>query len=370
MQFTIDTSTFTAIAGSAKRIVDNRSTIPILNNLHVWTDAVANRVHVRASNLDLEISLSASGDVAKGGGTTIPAHTLHDVLRRLPAGSQATLEQPEPGKVIIKSGRSRFTLLTLPETDFPDIVADDLTTRFKIAAPVLLRLLEKSSFAASDDTKTRMYLCGVSLQFRNGQLHACGLNGAQLGYAQTDAPNGADTLPDIIIPGKTVDEIIGNISGKDGGVTVEASNTKIRVTFGETVITSKLIDAQFPDYPRVIPAGNDKIVIVDRAEFSASIERAATVTSERGRAVKLTAHNGTITLTVENPDAGSAHEECPCDYDGPEAMTGFNARYLLDILNTLASDTVTMKLADPGSPAVIIPREGSDLLCLLMPMRV
>jgi DNA polymerase III subunit beta len=177
-------------------------------------------------------------------------------------------------------------------------------------------------------------------------------------------------MPGVIIPRKAVAEIVKLVEDGSENITVELSSAKVRLTFDGVVLTSKLIDGTFPDYQRVIPAGNDKVLVVERADFSKAVDRVSTISSERGRAVKLALGDGRLTLTVNNPDSGSATEEIEVDYDATPIDIGFNARYLLDIASQLDGDTAVFKLADPGSPTIIQDRDGAAALYVLMPMRV
>jgi DNA polymerase-3 subunit beta len=177
-------------------------------------------------------------------------------------------------------------------------------------------------------------------------------------------------MPGIIVPRKAVAEIQKLVENVGESVLVELSSAKIRLTVGGVVLTSKLIDGTFPDYQRVIPAGNDKRLTVERDDFAKAVDRVSTISSERGRAVKLAINEGRLTLSVNNPDSGSATEEIEVDYDSAPIDIGFNARYLLDITGQLDGDTALFKLADPGSPTVIQDREGAAALYVLMPMRV
>jgi DNA polymerase-3 subunit beta len=187
---------------------------------------------------------------------------------------------------------------------------------------------------------------------------------------EIDAPTAAAGMPGVIIPRKAVAEIIKLVDDAGETVTVELSPTKIRLTLGAVVLTSKLIDGTFPDYQRVIPSGNDKQLVVDKGEFAAAVDRVSTISSERGRAVKMALADGRLTLSVTNPDSGSAVEEIEVEYDAPAIDIGFNARYLLDIASQLDGETALFRLADPGSPTLIQDHEGASALYVLMPMRV
>jgi DNA polymerase-3 subunit beta len=242
-----------------------------------------------------------------------------------------------------------------------------------VASGELKRLIEKTQFAISTE-ETRYYLNGIYLHAIESSgksvLRAVATDGHRLARVETPAPAGCTGMPGVIVPRKAVAEIIKLVDDAGDEVEVELSPTKIRLTLGAVVLTSKLIDGTFPDYQRVIPTGNDKPLIVDKAEFAAAVDRVSTISSERGRAVKLSLADRRLTLSVTNPDSGSAVEELEVDYDSGPLDIGFNARYLLDIAGQLDGDTALFKLADPGSPTLVQDREGASALYVLMPMRV
>jgi DNA polymerase III subunit beta len=336
----------------------------------------------------LEVTESVAADVGIAGATTVPAHVLHDIVRKLPDGSQVSLEsQRGSSQLQLRSGRSRFNLQALPDSDFPDLATDELSHSFALASGDLKRLIDKTQFAISTE-ETRYYLNGIFLHTAkvDGEmmLRAVATDGHRLAQVQIPAPEGAIGMPGVIVPRKAVAEAQKLVEDADRELRVEVSAAKIRFTFGDAappdqargrgagqiVLISKLIDGTFPDYVRVIPSGNDKRLIVEREPFRVAIDRVATISSERGRAVKLAVDEGKLTLSVTNPDLGSAVEELDVDYDSSPMEIGFNARYLLDITEQLDSDTMLLKLADPGSPTLLQDRDGAAALYVLMPMRV
>jgi DNA polymerase-3 subunit beta len=372
MKVTVERSVLLKSLGHVHRVVERRNTIPILAN--VLISAGMDGLSLKATDLDLEVTERLVSDVAQPGATTVPAHILYDIVRKLPDGSQVSLEATgEQGQLALKSGRSRFTLQTLPDSDFPDITAGDMPISFTMPGSELGRLIDKTQFAISTE-ETRYYLNGIyfhTIEIEGAtRLRAVATDGHRLARVETAAPQGSAGMPGIIVPRKAVAEIQKLLETGDNEVTVDLSTTKIRVTSGETVLVSKLIDGTFPDYQRVIPAGNDKMLTVDRTDFTASVDRVSTISSERGRAVKLSLTDGRLVLSVTNPDSGSAVEEVQVDYEGAPLDIGFNARYLLDIATQLDGDTTLFKLADPGSPTIIQDREGASALYVLMPMRV
>ena len=299
---------------------------------------------------------------------------FYEIVRKLPEGAQIALEASGDRAVLaIKAGRSRFTLQTLPESDFPDLAAGDMTHSFKIGAAELKRLVDKTQFAISTE-ETRYYLNGIYLHGagsgKSQVLRAVATDGHRLAQVELPLPSGASGMPGIIVPRKTVGEVQRLIEDTEGEVGIELSQGKIRFTIGDVVLTSKLIDGTFPDYARVIPAGNDKELVVDKKEFEQAVDRVSTVSSERGRAVKLSLSNGRLVLSVTNPDSGSATEELEVEYAADPLDIGFNSRYLLDIAAQIEGEAAVLKLADPGSPTLIQDKDSKGALYVLMPMRV
>ena len=372
MKVTIERTALLKALSHIHRIVERRNTIPILSN--VLIDARERTLILKATDLELEATESAPADVAQGGSTTVAAHILFEIVRKLPEGAQVSLEMTgEAGQLLLRSGRSRFFLQCLPASDFPDLTTGELSHRFALTAGDLKKLIDNSQFAISTE-ETRYYLNGIYLHVSEvdgaPMLRAVATDGHRLARVQMPAPKGSAGMLGVIVPRKAVGEVQKLMEDAAQEVVVEMSATKARFTFGETVLTTKLIDGTFPDYGRVIPANNDKRLVVDKAAFSNAVDRVSTISSERGRAIKLSIGDGRMVLSVNNPDSGSASEEIEVDYDSAPIEIGFNARYLLDITSQLASDTALLKLSDPGSPTIIQDRDGAAALYVLMPLRV
>ena len=372
MKVTVERAELLKSLGHVHRVVERRNTIPILANVLIRADK--GKLSMKATDLDLEVTDSISAEVAPGGATTVPAHMFYDIVRKLPDGSQIVIEGSGDRAVLsIRAGRSRFTLQTLPENDFPDLAAGDMSHSFKVPAADLKRLIDKTQFAISTE-ETRYYLNGIYLHTpagaKDATLRAVATDGHRLAQVELPLPEGAAGMPGIIVPRKTVAEVQRLIETGEGDVSIELSAGKIRFTIGNVVLTSKLIDGTFPDYGRVIPANNDKSLIVDKKDFEAAVDRVSTVSSERGRAVKLSITGGRLVLSVTNPGSGSATEELEVEYDSEPLDIGFNSRYLLDIAAQIEGEVAILKLADPGSPTLIQDKDAKGALYVLMPMRV
>ncbi len=372
MKVTVERAALLKSLGHVHRVVERRNTIPILGNVLVRADKTS--LALKATDLDLEVVETIAAEVGPAGATTVPAHMFYDIIRKLPEGAQVILESSgDRAALMIRAGRSRFTLQSLPESDFPDLAAGEMTHRFKASAKDLKRLIDKTQFAISTE-ETRYYLNGIYLHAVNAgktsALRAVATDGHRLAQYELPLPEGAKGMPGIIVPRKTVGEVQRLIEDPDAEVEIELSQTKIRFGLGNVVLTSKLIDGTFPDYGRVIPLGNDKALVVDKKDFEAAVDRVSTVSSERGRAVKLSLSGGRLVLSVTNPDSGSATEELEVEYDADPLDIGFNSRYLLDIAAQIDGDAAVLKLADPGSPTLIQDKQADGALYVLMPMRV
>ncbi|RWB33940.1 MAG: DNA polymerase III subunit beta [Mesorhizobium sp.] len=372
MRVVLERSNLLKSLNHVHRVVERRNTIPILSN--VLLSAEGATLELKATDLDLEVTEATPAKVERGGATTVPAHLLYDIVRKLADGAEVMLKTDEDGNAMtVTSGRSSFRLQCLPQSDFPELSAGSFSHIFRLDSLALKGLIEKTQFAISTE-ETRYYLNGIYLHTHDAdgklKLRSVATDGHRLARAEIDAPAGSEGMPGIIIPRKTVSELQKLVDDPDVAVTTELSDTKIRFTIGSVVLTSKLIDGTFPDYQRVIPTGNDKKLIIDRQSFAAAVDRVSTISSERGRAVKLSIGEGQVTLAVNNPDSGSATEELAADYSSDAIEIGFNAKYLLDVAAQLTGTEAKFMLADPGSPTLIHDMADETTLYVLMPMRV
>ncbi|WP_344705554.1 DNA polymerase III subunit beta [Sphingomonas swuensis] len=367
MKATIERATLLKSLSHVQSVVERRNTIPILSN--VLLDAREDgSLRLMATDLDLQVDESVAANVATAGATTVSAHTFFDIVRKLPEGSQVELTAAD-GKMQVVAGRARFNLSTLPRDDFPVIAEGELPHRFELPAATLRQIIDKTRFAISSE-ETRYYLMGIFLHVADDMLKAAATDGHRLARVTVAKPEGADGMPDVIVPKKCVGELRKLLDEVEGTVEVSLSSTKIRFVLGHAVLTSKLIDGSFPDYNRVIPTANDKLLKLDPASFKAGVDRVATIASEKTRAVKISLDRDRVTLSVTSPENGLATEELAADYSSDGLEIGFNARYLLDILGEIDGDTVEVHLADAAAPTLLRENDKSAALYVLMPMRV
>jgi DNA polymerase-3 subunit beta len=372
MKATIERATLLRCLSHVQSVVERRNTIPILSNVLIEAGS-GGTLRVMATDLDLQVvETMGAVSVEAAGAITVSAHLLFDIARKLPDGSQVSIETAD-NRMTVKAGRSRFSLPTLPRDDFPMIVEGDLPTSFEMPAALLAQLIDRTRFAISTE-ETRYYLNGIFLHVSDEELKAAATDGHRLARFTIARPDGANGMPDVIVPRKCVGELRKLLEeALDTNVQVDLSASKIRFTLGGengVVLTSKLIDGTFPDYTRVIPTGNDKLLRLDPRTFYEGVDRVATIATEKTRAVKISLENDKVTLSVTSPDNGTAAEELAADYSADGFEIGFNANYLKDILGQIEGDTVELHLADAAAPTLIRQDEKSPALYVLMPMRV
>ncbi len=372
MRLVIERGELLRALGHVTSVVERRTTIPILSN--VLIKAGAQGLEFKATDLEREVIEAAPADVSQPGAVTVPAHMLHDIVRKLPDGAQIEIKrEAEKERISITAGQSRFALQTLPAEDFPDLAAGEMTHEFELAAKDMKRLIDKTRFAISTE-ETRYYLNGIYFHVaQSGKvqvLRAVATDGHRLAQVELPMPKGAAGMPGVIVPRKTVHELQRLIEDGGASIKVSVSQNKVRFEIGTVTLTSKLIDGTFPDYGRVIPQSNDKELKVSNAQFQSAVDRVSTIASERGRAVKLNIAKDKLVLSVNNPEGGSATEELGVDYGATPLEIGFNARYLLDIAAQLEGDEARFLLADPGSPTMVKDASDESALYVLMPMRV
>ena len=372
MKFSIERADLVKAVAQAQSVVERRHTIPILANVQI--EATPEGVSFRATDLDTEVVDRATAHVERPGATTVSAQMLNEIARKLPDGSLVTIAVDGANeRLTVQAGRSNFTLATLPTEDFPVMANAEYTANFAAPAPVLRRLFDKSKFAISNE-ETRYYLNGVYMHVSQGEdgpvLRCVATDGHRLARIDAALPQGAADMPGVIVPKKTVAELRKLLDDDDMQIAVSVSETKVRFATPRITLTSKVIDGTFPDYTRVIPSGNTRKMEVDAKDFARAVDRVATVSSERSRAVKLALDMDRLVLSVNAPDAGTADEELAVAYGDDPLEIGFNAKYLQEIASQVDRENAVFMFNGSGDAALI--REGNDLsaVYVVMPMRV
>ncbi|MGC6527042.1 MAG: DNA polymerase III subunit beta [Paracoccaceae bacterium] len=372
MKLSIERNTLLKAVSQAQSVVERRNTIPILAN--VLIEAEGGHAQFRATDLDIEVLDKVVAQVERSGSTTVSAVTLHDIVRKLPDGALVTLsDDAAKGRLSVEAGKSVFSLATLPKEDFPVMASTEYEANFTAKAPMLRRLFDKSKFAISTE-ETRYYLNGVYMhtaETADGTMLRCvATDGHRLARVDAEMPQGAQNLPGVIVPRKTVGELRKLLEDDDTQIAVSVSETKVRFATSEITLTSKVIDGTFPDYARVIPQGNTRKLEVDASEFAKAVDRVATVSSERSRAVKLSLESDKLVLSVNSPDSGTAEEELVVAYDDEKLDIGFNAKYLLEIASQVDRENAVFMFNSAGDPTLMQEGNDSSAIYVVMPMRV
>ncbi|MEN2748199.1 DNA polymerase III subunit beta [Sphingomonas sp. T9W2] len=366
--FEIDAPSLRAGLKDVGDIVEKRTTIPLLSNVLMTVTPTA----LVLSGTDLDswaerhVTLDGVADPMR---ITVHAGTLAKIADKLTVSDPVRLALAD-GKLTVSAGRSRFTLPTLPADDFPAAPEKVWDAEFEIPAFNLAAAFSTVAFAVSSD-ETRYYLGGVLVHTAGGaDLRFAATDGHRLARGVVALPDGAKTLPDIIIPTKTVKVLVTLLGRHEGQVTVRACSSAVAFEIGETTLQAKVIDGTFPDYTRVIPTHYDGLLKVDRETLIAAINRVTTVSSDKVRAVKMSIRADAVALSVSSAEHGTADEEIPCDWSAAPLTIGFNSRYLLEILGHLTSIEVEATFTDPKGPVLWRDRENSPATFVIMPMAV
>ena len=370
LKLTIERAPLLKALKHTQSIVERRQTIPILSNVLIETGT--DGIVIRATDNEIEIVEKVPAAVEDVGALTVPAHKLCDIISRLPDGAQVSMvAQEETNQLQIVSGRAKFALSILPADGFPTMVQENMPFTFHVSGSDLLGLINKTGFAVSTE-ETRYNLNGIYLHEKNADqpaLTAVATDGHRLASAKIALPEGAKGMPGVIIPRKTIGEISKLAAEGNGGIALSLSASQIRFQLGDIVLASRLIDGTYPEYEKVIPVANDKIIEADAAVLAGVIERVSVV-SEKSRGIKLSLKPNLIQVSAAAADEGSAEDEMDAVYTGDELDIGFNYRYLLDILSQIKGGTVRLVMNDSVSPMILKDSQNESALYVLMPMRV
>ena len=372
MKFSIEHDALLKALSQAQSVVERRNTIPILAN--VLIEAEANQVSFRTTDMDIGVIDLTTAQVENTGATTVSAIMLHDIVRKMPEGALLTLsDDGTSGRMTISAGKSNFELTTLPKEDFPPLPTSSYEASFSASTQVLRRLFDKSKFAMSTE-ETRYYLNGVYMHIADGDdgqvLRCVATDGHRLAQIETPVPEGAENMPGVIVPRKTVGELLKLLSNDDVDIAVSVSETNVRFATPDVTLTSKVIDGTFPEYAKVIPISNERKMEVDASEFSKAVDRVSTISLERSSAVKMTIEADCLTLTVNSHESGMAKEELTVAYADEQIEIGFNAKYLQEIASQVDRENAVFLFNTSAEPALV--REGNDrsAIYVVMPMRV
>ncbi len=374
MNFKADRATLLKALAHVQSVVEKRNTLPILAN--VLIAARDGRLSLTATDMEIAVVQEVAAEVAQDGATTAPAATLYEIVRKLPDGVMVEISHAEgEGVLHLRAGRFATSLNALPIEDFPAMTAGSLGHRFALSASVLRAMIDRSRFAISTE-ETRYYLNGIYLHATESEgapvLRAVATDGHRLARVEEPLPSGAAGMPGVIVPRKTVAELRKLLEETSDQVTIALSDTRIQFVLGPITLTSKLIDGTFPEYGRVIPSGNDKVLRVVKKDFAEAVARVAAISLERTRPVKLSLARNLLVLSAANPEHGTATEELDGErvhYDNGPLEIGFQARYITDITDQIEGE-VEFLFADGGAPTVVRDVADASALYVLMPMRV
>jgi DNA polymerase III subunit beta len=346
-------------------VVERRQTMPILAN--VLVSAREGRVHLTASDLEVELVSSVAANVQAPGDITIPGRKLLDIVRSLPDQTPVSLAT-DGERVVLKGGRSRFTLSTLPATEFPVIDEVNAQQSFSLAQAEFRRLIDKTHFSMAQQD-VRYYLNGLLLETEAQLLRAVATDGHRLAICETALDTAARTPQQVIVPRKGVLEL-QRILGNEGQIELSIGTNHVRATIGDIRFTSKLIDGRFPDYSRVIPASPPRVVTAEREALRQALQRTSILSNEKYRGVRLGVAPGLLTLQAQNPEHEMAEDEVEVTYEFESMEIGFNVTYLLNALDALDTDQVEIGLTDANSSCLIRAPGMTTARYVVMPMRL
>lgn len=367
MHFTIQREALLKPLQLVAGVVERRQTLPVLSNVLL----VVEGQQLSLTGTDLEVELVGRvtlEDSAEPGEITVPARKLMDICKSLPSDALIDVRVDEQ-KLVVKAGRSRFTLSTLPANDFPTVEEGPGSLTFNLVQSKLRRLIERTSFAMAQQD-VRYYLNGMLIEVQTGVLRAVATDGHRLAMCSMDAAIEQTEKHQVIVPRKGILELARLLTEQDGEVAIVLGQNHIRATTGEFTFTSKLVDGKFPDYERVLPRGGDKLVVGDRQALREAFSRTAILSNEKYRGIRLQLASGLLKIQANNPEQEEAEEEVVVDYNGGSLEIGFNVSYLLDVLGVMTTEQVRLILSDSNSSALVQEAGNDDSSYVVMPMRL
>ena len=372
MKFTVEKNTLLKSLSHVQSIVEKKNTLPILSN--ILLDAKENSLILSATDMDISITEKLNCNIIEEGSTTVSAHTLYDIIRKLPDTSEIEIISNDGKIMSLRSGKSKFSLGCLPKDDFPIIEIEKLENEINIEAQQFLKLIDKTRFAISNE-ETRYFLNGIYFHAikQNDDtdfLSLVATDGHRLAKFDIKYKENLNKIPGVIIPKKTVNELYKLLTDSNDLVKINLNSNKIIFFIDQTILVSKLIDGSFPDYRRVIPKENKNILKINRQSFSLAVDRVSTITSDKSPVIKFKLLKNLINLSSVNNENGTATEDITAIYSGDEIEIGFNSKYILEMINNLEDDEIILKFKDSASPATSMEKSNPNLIYVLMPMRV
>ncbi|MGY8563745.1 MULTISPECIES: DNA polymerase III subunit beta [Stenotrophomonas] len=366
MRFTLQREAFLKPLAQVVNVVERRQTLPVLANFLVQVQN--GQLSLTGTDLEVEMVSRIAVEDAQDGETTIPARKLFEIIRALPDGSRITVSQ-SGDKITVQAGRSRFTLATLPANDFPSVDEVEATERVAIGEATLKELIERTAFAMAQQD-VRYYLNGLLFDLRGDALRTVATDGHRLALCETDLEKASGAKRQIIVPRKGVTELQRLLESGDREIELEVGRSHVRVKRDDVTFTSKLIDGRFPDYEAVIPIGADREVKVDREALRASLQRAAILSNEKYRGIRVEVSPGNLKISAHNPEQEEAQEEIEADTTVSDLAIGFNVNYLLDALSALRDEHVVIQLRDSNSSALVREASSEKSRHVVMPLRL
>lgn len=350
-------------------VVEKRQTLPILSNVLLQYDG-NDRLSLTGTDLEVEVITYCDHATGEAGEISINARKLFDITRALPEGAEISISAEDNGKCIIRSGKSRFTVQTLPADDFPKIETEQWSQVWKLPASLFKQALTRTAFAMAQQD-VRFYLNGLLLVADSDKLKTVATDGHRLAKTECQLTSrSTDADIQAIVPRKAITELNHIIEDSDTEISVSFNSNHIRVELDSVIFTSKLIDGRFPDYEKVIPKNQDKSLIIDRNDLQNTLNRAAILTNEKFRGVRLIVTNGKMSVSSNNPDQEEAFDEIDIEYSGGNVEIGFNVGYMLEALNAINSEKVEILLSDANSSGTIRAPGDEETVYIVMPMRL
>ena len=371
MKISIEKNSIFKTLSHVQSIVEKKNAIPVLSNILI--EAKNNILTLSATDMDVSITETVNCNVIDPGSVTVSAHTLYDIIRKIPEGNEIEFISNDGKRFSIRSGKSKFSLACLPKEDFPIIEVNQLKSELIIDAQVLLNLIDKTKFAISNE-ETRYFLNGIYFHKKKIEnkdfLSLVATDGHRLAKIEYAYVNDLENLPGVIIPKKTINELCKLLSDCNNSVKINLDPNKIIFYIDKIVLISKLIDGNFPDYERVIPKNNDNVLTIKRNIFCEAIDRVSTIIDDKSPSIKFKLLENLMNMSSIDSESGSATEDIETKYNGPQIDIGFNSKYILEMINHLDDEEVVLQFNDSSSPVIATETSNPDLIYVLMPMRV